>query len=253
MKSCRFSTLFLVVVFGTTLTACSGGTSELETGDGQLGVTSEALQRTFTPPRGLSVSGFVSFKPKIARGPSWNNYEWDCNGNSATTRPTVGRGGNSVANVNPGSFQLGNLEQYTTSLPNGFQCSDIAGMGIAPNTSHVYTWFRTGLAAEGTSDDLKRYRTFNWSGGSHDVRDLIDADVSPNGQVYYYFRRSNGLPGVERAVGTSASAGLAQSVATLPGTNLFSVSFLPSGSIEAWYDNGTVVISPDSLFLDGTR
>jgi hypothetical protein len=249
--------LMLILAWAGTQTGCSGvpssGTNAVSGDEVTVQATSEALStwENFTPPRGLSVSTFVSYHPKIARAPSWNNYEWDSNGSPFTASPFTSRGGNSLGTLNPGDYQLGNLAgPFTASMP--FDDSYIAGIGIAQNTSHVYVWYTNNVVSEGTSTNFLAYslHTNPWTGPTS-LGNLIDADISPNGQVYYYWWL-NGI--VQRSIGTSTYGGAAnslQSVTMTPGKTLFSVSFLPSGSIEAWFTDGSAIVSGNSLYFDG--
>jgi len=90
---------------------------------------------------------------------------------------------------------------------------------------------------------------------------LIDADVSPNGQVYYYWRLGGT---VYRSVGTSTDSGQQASSVFIPNVPLLSpptpetliaISFdafssnLDHNFIEAWFADGSVQNSNDSLWL----
>ena len=255
MHHWKSSGILSVVACAVLLAGCSGvapGSDGAELEDGTLQVTSQALSAPFLPPRGLTVAQFTSFGPKIARSPTWSNYAWDNNGVYRTKTPSVSRGGTGNGAPERIRYFLGTQENYQASLPSPRTFDEIVGIGIAQNTAHVYTWWETGKVTEGTSDQLARYATNTWQ-GVHNLSNLVDADVSPNGLNYYYWEVNNNIFEISRSVGTSVRDGEATSVVTVPGKILFSISFQPGGAIEAWYTDGTVVVSGNSLFLDGSH
>jgi hypothetical protein len=145
------------------------------------------------------------------------------------------------------------------------QLHQIKGIGIQPSNSHVYAWYSEGGAngstTEGVSSKLdfyhnRTYYTMPTCLASHGITtmdQLLDADISPNGQVYYYWGSAL-ANNVWRTVGTSVPSPSATCthviVRTFAGAGeLISVAFASNGNIEAYYGDGNVASSSDSLSL----
>lgn len=254
--------MFIVLALPVlTLIGCSG--AEMGSGDaaenGSDSKVESATQKvtigTFIP------TWFVTnaFGFKIARAPSGVPYVWDWSSSNST-----GFTGESCSGAGLNLRASCPFNGYIAPVQN-FQ---IKGIGINPSNSHVYAWYSeggpNGSTSEGTSDLLDRYhnRTFftiptclaQNDRNITTMNQLLDADISPNGLVYYYWGSTVGN-NVWRTVGTS-SAPAANSTCThvivRSGPSLgelVSVAFAPGGNIEAYYGDGTVVSSSTSLNL----
>lgn len=226
---------------------CSG--AEMSTVEGNpnegVGTVHQEVVGTWVP------GTLPSRNVKIARNPTLSPYEWDDGGN-----PNSGSGHVCHGLAGSVSFFVVPEPCGTYILPSLYLNRDIRAIAIAQNTSHVYTWYSNNTVSEGTSTDLAHYNgpiPFSRS-TIPSTMSLIDADVSPNGQVYYYWRDTsdaNSTTNVHRSVGTSTNAGtftLLPAVKVADDT-LISISFTASGPIEAWYASGQWRRSSDSMDL----
>lgn len=239
----------LVLAVAGMVSGCSGadipGTETSGASESNVASTAEKVIGGWVP------TTYASQNLKVARNPSLSPYEWDDNGGCSF--------GGRVAHGNAGTFTLGTIFDGTWSPLSGLNACNLKAVGIAPNTSTVYAWWSNGTVSHGTSTSFTSGPTsvtFPSSLSVHGItswNQLLEADVSPNGQVYYYWG-SAPSSNVWRTVGTSTapqSASTATHVAafTFHG-ELVGISFNDStGNIEAWYADGTYDSSTDSLNL----
>jgi hypothetical protein len=135
--------------------------------------------------------------------------------------------------------------------------SNIMGVGIAKNTSHVYAWFADSTVSEGTSTNLSFYhakqaftRPSKVGGGLFAMSALIEVDNSDNGSWYYYWQDGGT---VYRTVGTSTNASSVSSATavTTSGTPIVGIAFdsnIPA-RIYTFYSSGSLNVSTSSLNL----
>jgi len=236
------------------LMGCSGS----EMGSGEIGDSN--IERTAQSAQEVTIGSFIptwlvtnGYGFKIARAPGGVPYVWDWPGNS------TGSGGETCSGAGLNLRISCPIFGFTSPVNN----QQIKGIGIHPGNSHVYAWYSeggvNGSTSEGTSDMLNFYhnRTFFTmptclaQHGITDMSQLLDADISPNGQVYYYWGSAT-TNNVWRTVGTSVPSANATctrvTVTTVQG-ELVSVAFASGGNIEAYYASGQVNSSSNSLNL----
>lgn len=232
---------------------CSGGSTQQYDLEGDVvAETKEALVvHGWSPP--------YNQKFKIARNPTLSPYIWRDNQGPALSTGKVCRGAASTWNFDLAcdTYTL----PYNPTTGRQYVNRDIAAIAIAQNTSHVFTWWSDGYVSEGTSVNLGYYdgasgpRAFV---APYPLNTLIDADVSPNGQVYYYWYPpcSCQLHGITRVTyGSSTNAGTiagSDIVNTDPYTTLVSISFLRTPNrVEGWFlENELVVLSSRAWELE---
>lgn len=145
-------------------------------------------------------------------------------------------------------------------------CADIRGIGIAQNTSHIYSWYQDGTLMEGIPENLSFYRQYPagklrmptnpMTGALFRMNDMLDVDNSPNGEWYFYWR-DPGTQRVFRTTGTSddATRSSPQRVTTLdPAVAITAISFFNwpehhQDTVETWYANHRFNDSTSSLVL----
>ena len=225
----------------------------------------EGVQSTGEPIQGLTWIGAHSPKATrggilaISRAPGYVPYVWYDDGWACRGSSDFWQNPDNLCAVAPWTFSSG-----------GRSRSDIRAIGISQSDSLVYTWYNSpdsitgGRVSRGTSDNL----TAGWSGDllpfwpSHlpgtvpalglffTMDQLLEADISPNGQCYYYWQRDNV---VYLSVGTSQTSDqyqLPRVVTTAPVGDfpIMGISF-GGAYVETWYGSGKRNVSTSSLNL----
>ena len=151
--------------------------------------------------------------------------------------------------------------RYPYSAPGAF--TSIVAVATANGSNHVYAWYSDSKVSQGTSDNLSAFNgkvTFSRptkpGGGQFAMTDLIEADVSGNGQVYYYWKLGSK---VYRTTGTSNNGGInsgaAQVTVSPDDGDIVGISFggidVDTGArpVETWYADGWYNQSTSSLNL----
>ncbi len=163
-----------------------------------------------------------------------------------------------------GLADLCSHSSYEYSAPdNNFNA--IRAVGIANNNSHVYAWYSNGTVSHGHSSNLTAYntngvpRTFyppaKPGGGFFAMSALVEADNSPNGHWYYYWKSGSILYRTtgDSEHGDSHTLAKPVTVSTLHGgiDAIVGIAFVPGNpnTINTWYADGYVNMSTDSLNL----
>jgi hypothetical protein len=253
----------VVVAFSMTALSCSAESSGV-VDEGAVGVSRQRIILDYG-------DGLANY---VVKAISRTNFE-DNTGLGAHVYTWYGSSSDGICHMCIGvEGDLCYIERDTTYLPaTNESCDSIVGMGIATNTSHVYTWYADGYYSEGNSKKLNYYhnRMPFTNQTTFSMSQLIDVDNSDNLLWYYYWRDANNR--IWRTVGTSDhSSNGSGNGANLNGVELplfnvlnyssfWGISFYgnvgygknPPLEIESWYgtgQSGTRNLSTDSTNLN---